>query len=166
VAIDSVAYDFLLAEWPDDVKGSSNSLMGGAEDYLHEAAEAQSPRSSTFYDPDADGVAMESLGVHEHWNNFVDKQYSRNLGTGDGIELVYLPVSRPKPHLAIETDGTSTVLSWSGAFPNLELQAAGQVGSDAPWTPVPGTAALVEGQYRLGHPKTKSGPVGFYRLVE
>jgi len=26
--------------------------------------------------------------VHEHWNNPVDKQYSRNLGTGDGIELV------------------------------------------------------------------------------
>jgi len=28
------------------------------------------------------------MGVHEHWNNPVDKQYSRNLGTGDGIELV------------------------------------------------------------------------------
>jgi len=28
------------------------------------------------------------LGVHEHWNNAVNKQYSRNLGAGDGIELV------------------------------------------------------------------------------
>ena len=27
----------------------------------------------------------------EHWNNPVDKQYSRNLGTGNGIELIKLP---------------------------------------------------------------------------
>ena len=33
---------------------------------------------------------MPSLGVHEHWNNPQDKQYSRNLGTGDGIELIKL----------------------------------------------------------------------------
>ena len=33
---------------------------------------------------------MTSLGVHEHWNNEIDKQYSRNLGTGDGIELLYI----------------------------------------------------------------------------
>ena len=30
----------------------------------------------------------ETDHVHEHWNNPVDKQYSRNLGTGDGIERV------------------------------------------------------------------------------
>ncbi len=29
------------------------------------------------------------LGVHEHWNNPMDKQYSRNLETGEGIELIY-----------------------------------------------------------------------------
>jgi hypothetical protein len=34
--------------------------------------------------------------VHEHWNNSDDKQYSRNLGIGDGIELV---------SSALETDG-------------------------------------------------------------
>ncbi len=33
---------------------------------------------------------MDSLGVHEHWNNAVDKQYSRNLGAGRGIELIRL----------------------------------------------------------------------------
>jgi hypothetical protein len=88
VAIDSVGYDFLLAEWPDVVNyGGGASLQGGAEDYLHEAAQAGSPPSGTFYDPDKDGTAMESLGVHEHWNNAVDKQYSRNLGTDSGIEL-------------------------------------------------------------------------------
>jgi hypothetical protein len=26
--------------------------------------------------------------VHEYWNNVTDKKYSRNLGTGNGIELV------------------------------------------------------------------------------
>ena len=93
VAIDSVAYDFLLEEWPDVVSGGSGSpgsLQGGAEDYLHEAAQAGSPPSGSFYDPEDDGMAMASLGVHEHWNNAIEKQYTRNLGTGDGIELIYM----------------------------------------------------------------------------
>jgi len=81
VAIDSVCYDFLWIEWPDHPR------MSGADDYLHEAALADNPPSGAFYDPDADGVSLASLGVHEHWNNPIDKQYSRNLGTGDGIEL-------------------------------------------------------------------------------
>lgn len=100
VAIDSVAYDFLLEEWPDVVNdggGSPGSLQGGAEDYLHEAAQADGPPSGTFYDPERDGSALASLGVHEHWNNATDKQYTRNLGTGDGIELIYLaPAESPQ----------------------------------------------------------------------
>lgn len=91
VAIDSVGYDFLLNEWPSVVKYggyAAPGLEGGAEDYLHEAAMADNPASGTFYDPDRNGVRMASLGVHEHWNNPDDKQYSRNLAAGDGIELV------------------------------------------------------------------------------
>ena len=84
VAIDSVGYDFLLAEWPQEV----SIAEGGAQDYLHEAALAENPPSATFYDPEGDGTVMTSLGVHEHWNNAVDKQYSRNLGSAAGIELV------------------------------------------------------------------------------
>ncbi|UCC22291.1 MAG: DUF362 domain-containing protein [Planctomycetota bacterium] len=95
VAIDSVAYDFLLEEWPDVVTGGTGapgSLEGGAEDYLHEAAMANDPCSGSFYDPAHDGnvVQLESLGVHEHWNNSTDKQYSRNLGEEYGIELIAL----------------------------------------------------------------------------
>ncbi|NCC51539.1 MAG: DUF362 domain-containing protein [Spartobacteria bacterium] len=86
VAIDSVAFDFLLAEWPDVV--GKGSLEGGAQDYLIEAALAGNPPSGTFYDPDNDGIRLSSLGVHEHWNNPYEKKYSRNLGTGAGIELV------------------------------------------------------------------------------
>jgi len=100
VAIDSVCHDFLNNEWPLIVKYGLNkvttaSLQGGAEDYLHEAALADNPPSGTFYDPERDGTNLASLGVHEHWNNPVDRQYSRNLGLDQGIELVALP--RPPP---------------------------------------------------------------------
>ncbi len=86
VAIDSVGFDFLWTEWDDAPHRS------GTTDYLVEAALADDPPSGTFYDPDHKGNAtrLASLGVHEHWNNPTDKQYSRNLGTGKGIELVKL----------------------------------------------------------------------------
>ncbi len=89
VAIDSVGFDFLYAEWPD-VPGPA---WFGTDDYLHEAAQAYDPPSGTFYDPDGDGVSLASLGVHEHWNDPNDKQYSRNLDpvNGEGIELLALP---------------------------------------------------------------------------
>ncbi|MHC4075650.1 MAG: DUF362 domain-containing protein, partial [Planctomycetota bacterium] len=80
VAIDSVGLDFLRAEWL--------LMYINGDNYLHEAALANDPCSGTFYDPENDGTRLESLGVHEHWNNSTDKQYSRNLGTGNGIELV------------------------------------------------------------------------------
>ncbi len=80
VAIDSVLIDFLRSE--GDVED------GAIDNYLHEAALANDPPSGTFYDPENDGIALESLGVHEHWNNPTDKHYTRNLGTGEGIELI------------------------------------------------------------------------------
>ena len=40
-----------------------------------------------IYDPDTDGILIASLGVHEHWNDSINKQYTRNLVTGNGIEL-------------------------------------------------------------------------------
>ncbi|MCP4579302.1 MAG: DUF362 domain-containing protein, partial [Deltaproteobacteria bacterium] len=82
VAIDSVAYDFLAQEWPQIV--TPPGLKGGAKDYLIEAALAHDPPSGTFYDPTRAGNPAPSLGVYENWNNPMDKQYSRNLGTGDG----------------------------------------------------------------------------------
>lgn len=84
VAIDAVGFDFLWAEW-DDAPHQS-----GTNDYLVEAALADNPPSGTFYDPDhKERVArLTSLGTYEHWNNPTDRQYSRNLGTGKGIELV------------------------------------------------------------------------------
>lgn len=83
VAIDSVALDFVRNE-----SKATDCTGPGVDNYLHEAALANDPPSRSAYDPDGDGKRLESLGVHEHWNNAVDKKYSRNLGTGQGIELV------------------------------------------------------------------------------
>ncbi len=83
VAIDSVALDFVRNEpLETDCTGQ------GVDNYLHEAALANNPPSRSPYDPDGDGVRLQSLGVHEHWNNAIDKKYSRNLGKTSGIELV------------------------------------------------------------------------------
>jgi len=84
LAIDSVGLDILSTEWPD-IAGK-----GGVDDYLREAALANDPPSGTFYDPDhaMPSKRLSSLGVHEHWNNPQDRKYSRDLGTGEGIELV------------------------------------------------------------------------------
>ena len=90
VAIDSVGFDFLWTEWSDYPR------RRGTDDYLHEAALAGDPPSGTFYDPHhaAPTQKLASLGVHEHWNDAREKKYSRNLGTGKGIELVAAGPSR------------------------------------------------------------------------
>ena len=82
VAMDSVGVDFLRSEFGDRL-GNGNSA--NCDNYLHEAANANtSPNNYT-----QDGSRLPSLGVHEHWNNATNKQYSRNLSpTATGIELV------------------------------------------------------------------------------
>ena len=82
IAIESVCLDFLRNEPGQDW------VRGNVDNYLHEAALAHNPPSGIKYDPEQDGTTLTSLGVHEHWNNATDKQYTRNLGTGDGIELI------------------------------------------------------------------------------
>ena len=84
VAIESVCVDFLRSESTQDF------VYGNVDNYLHEAALAHSPASGTFYDPEGDGTRLENLGVHEHWNNKAAKMYSRDLKTGNGIELTKL----------------------------------------------------------------------------
>lgn len=88
VAIDSVGYDFLAAEWPQIV--FNEGAEGGVEDYLHEAALAAAPPSGTVYDPARTGAPPESLGVHEHWDDPVNKRYSGDRGLLGGIELISL----------------------------------------------------------------------------
>ena len=95
VANDSVATDFLVTEFsprtdiPTGVNAKSAKVdMSNCDANLHDAAQADHPPAGIVYAPNGDGAPLGSLGVHEHWNNPVDKQYSRNLGAGRGIELV------------------------------------------------------------------------------
>jgi hypothetical protein len=92
VAIESVGFDFLRYEY-DGESGKNHYNFphyGAVDDYLHQAADKANWPAGITYDPENDGSEIGSLGVHEHWNNPTDMQYSRNLGTGEGIELVKL----------------------------------------------------------------------------
>jgi hypothetical protein len=93
VAIDSVCLDFLRSE-PTQTYLADDTNYSTVDDYLHEAACADNPPSGTFYDPEGDGSRLMSLGAHEHWDNAADKRYTRNLGTGNGIELFAVHVFR------------------------------------------------------------------------
>jgi hypothetical protein len=97
VAIDSVGLDLIRNE-PNLTTGNPG-FTPNVCNYLHEAAQANQPPSGAVYDPEKTGKKLPSLGAHEHWNNAKDKKYSRNLGTGNGIELVHVgpgPLS-PRP---------------------------------------------------------------------
>jgi hypothetical protein len=89
VAIESVAFDFLRTEFSYAGHTVPHINNPGVDDYLHQAADSANWPAGIIYTPNGDGVPMPgSLGVHEHWNNPVDKQYSGNLGKEEGIELV------------------------------------------------------------------------------
>ena len=94
VAIESVGYDLIRTEftkerYPDSYENVVDVIqMEGVGDYLKQAADSTYWPEGIQYDPEDDGTIIGSLGVHEHWNNATAKQYSRNLGTGEGIELV------------------------------------------------------------------------------
>lgn len=89
VAIDSVGIDFLMNE-PTVVENNGAVRNNpNVENYLHEAGLVSEPPSGIIY-TDGNGNEVENLGVHEHWNNSQSKQYSRNLGKDEGIELICL----------------------------------------------------------------------------
>jgi hypothetical protein len=146
VAIDSVCYDFLLNEWPNVVNNGTatpgNGLAGGAEDYLHEAALADHPASGTVYDPTKTGTPLTSLGVHEHWNNPTNKQYSRNLGNDQGIELVALTATHPDAALAADRAANQITVSWPGSLSGFRLQSATNLAGQVVWSDVNGSPAL------------------------
>lgn len=100
VAIDSVGFDFIWAEFAGKAGHAKiNITLPNADAYLREEAGLVDPETQTVtrpsgivYAPNGDGKALPSLGVFEHWNNSMDKKYSRNLdpAKGKGIELVAL----------------------------------------------------------------------------
>ena len=92
VAIESVCYDILFQENIDDPSKADYPIDMKVEiaDYLSQCASSDYWPDGIIYDPEGDGTPIGSLGVFEHWNNPDDRQYSRNLGTGEGIELKYV----------------------------------------------------------------------------
>ena len=95
VALESVCFDILFQEYVEDNTKNNYPIQMKVEiaDYLAQAASSDYWPDGIQYDPEGDGTPIESLGVFEHWNNPVDRQYSRNLGTGEGIELNYFNVT-------------------------------------------------------------------------
>jgi hypothetical protein len=95
VAIESVGLDILQKEFSEEDLTTTPPrydfvMMNGIDDYLHQAASSKWWPEGIVYDPDNSGTPIPSLGVHEHWDNVNDMKYSRNLGTGQGIELVMI----------------------------------------------------------------------------
>ncbi|HEX2951809.1 MAG TPA: carbohydrate-binding protein, partial [Armatimonadota bacterium] len=90
VALESVCFDFLRTEFKHGNPYSDAPQMDGVDDHLEQAADPSKWPAGITYAPNGDGVPLTSLGVHEHWNNAIDKQYSRNLYplNGAGIEFV------------------------------------------------------------------------------
>lgn len=75
-------------DWHKNAHNNFNPDRNGKPQYLIEAALVDNPPSKTKYDPQRNNAAISSLGVMEHWNNAIDKKYSRDLGKNEGIELV------------------------------------------------------------------------------
>jgi hypothetical protein len=95
VALDSVGLDILLSQTKNNVDGNNHPrimIRENADDYLQEEALADHPPSGTAYRQN--GKPVSSLGVTEHWDNDLSRQYSRNKDpkNGKGIELLYLPM--------------------------------------------------------------------------
>ncbi|MFH0991093.1 MAG: T9SS type A sorting domain-containing protein [bacterium] len=90
VAIESVCFDFLKAEYTSSNPYGSYPQVPGADDHILQAADATYWPAGFRYDPENDGSPIPSLGVCEHWNNAMNKQYSKNLGPGAGIELHWI----------------------------------------------------------------------------
>jgi MYXO-CTERM domain-containing protein len=116
VAIDSVGFDFVNAEMGMQAEGDNN---------LHEAALANNPPSGIPYKPNGDGVSAISLGVHEHWNNATDQKYTRDLGTGLGIQLF-----RVTPGAPVDA-GTPIIDATTGAGGAAGAGGAGGAGGTA-----------------------------------
>ncbi len=124
VALESVCFDFLRNEFTDPSgPGKARPWMGGADDHLHQAADSIFWPEGLIYDPENDGIPTGSLGIHEHWNNMADKQYSRNLGYDFGIELVSTDASLVQSAVIAKEagttlpviDGEGTDECWTGA---------------------------------------------------
>jgi hypothetical protein len=137
VAVESVCLDFLRAEADVNTYFNNRPFFPAVDDFLHQAAtKANWPDSIANssnkwfafagYDPEGDGTFMPSMGVHEHWNNAANKQYSRDLYTnGTGIDLVTYPSNLVSHGAATALNLTITVTDSTTPLPNAMVKING-----------------------------------------
>lgn len=119
VAIESVGLDIMQKEFTEEDLSAKPPRYTyvqwpAVDDHLHQAASSEWWPEDITYDPENDGTAIGSLGVHEHWNNPTDMKYSRNLGTGNGIDLVLVEQKgTTSNHVISNYEGQNII-----AFPN------------------------------------------------
>jgi hypothetical protein len=116
VAIESVCYDVLASQYSASC-GFPWITMKGICEHLQQAADPTSWPAGITYRPNKNGAALKSLGVYEHWNNATDQQYTRNLGTGNGIELIKLGpiddlIAAPVQLSALSVSGMGIKVTW------------------------------------------------------
>lgn len=132
VALESVAFDILRNEYDGVFQPEDHPNWFGVDDYLHQAADPDQWPEGFTYNPDGQGP-LTSLGVHEHWNNDADRQYSRNLGTAEGIELVTTDGSAdPVAVEGLQWDDSVFLSAYPNPFSNqvnlqFDLQQPGEV---------------------------------------
>ncbi|MFW5877895.1 MAG: DUF362 domain-containing protein, partial [bacterium] len=129
VALESVCFDILRYEYnnPDDTK-EYRPHMFGATDYLRQAADPANWPEGITYDPEGDGTPIGSLGIHEHWNSYLEKQYTRNLGYPLGIELLTVP-----EHLAPSFPFVARKVEQA---PAIDGDGSDAQWADSPWYPI------------------------------
>jgi hypothetical protein len=119
VAVESVGLDFLRAEADKNTAFKDRPYFPAVDDFLHQAADTNNWPTGIKYDPEGDGITMKSLGIHEHWNNPKNKQYSRNLSVdGKGIELVLVGDTSTVPPIPATPGAISGIASQSPSLTN------------------------------------------------
>jgi hypothetical protein len=125
VAIESVGFDFLFNEFDESHPTEGLPMNGntgpyprfpGTDDYMHQAADPANWPVDIQYDPEGDGTILTSLGTHEHWNNPTDKKYTRNLGTGAGIELFKAETSTSVQENNLNNNGFTLMPNFPNPF--------------------------------------------------
>jgi hypothetical protein len=153
--------------------------QGDVDNYLHEAAQANNPPSGTFYDPEGDGTRLPSLGVHEHWNNAANRQYSRNLGGSEGIELLQVTdapavagrhifynhsafdgddaAAGAADDAAIATDKAALLPGHTATFANYTSYSRGINGVMVDIQGLPGTPTAADFTFKVGNDNSPAG---------
>ncbi len=135
VAIESVCYDFLLEEYKNK-STERYPYIHGTDDYLLQAADSANWPDGIKYDPEGDGSVLGSLGVYEHWNNAAEMKYTRNMGTGDGVELYKVFAGTQLPDFSGVADPANYEARKASVSPVIDGMGDEDCWLLSPWAPI------------------------------